>query len=90
MTRFTDVVLRYKSFSFPTIHFSKTLVALIYQMCFSTGFNIGPSVRNNNASQFYITTIYDPDKMTSEGKISQILPSTIGGSNSGEQNTISS
>ena len=59
-------------------------------MCFSTGFNIGPSVRNNNASQFYITTIYDPDKMTSEGKISQILPSTISGSNSGEQNTISS
>ena len=83
MTPFTDVVLRYKSFSFPTIHFSETLVALIYQMCFSTGFNIGASVRNNTASGFYITTIYEPDKIRSEGKISQFLP-PIDGSNSSE------
>ena len=80
MTPFTDVVLRYKSFSFPTIHFS---VALTYQMCFSTGFNIGASVRNNTASGFYITTIYEPDKIRSEGKISQFLP-PIDGSNSSE------
>ena len=83
MTPFTDVVLRYKSFSFPTIQFSETLVALIYQMCFSTGFNIGASVRNNTASEFYVQTIYEPKK-GSEGHISQFLPSTIDGSNSGE------
>ena len=53
-------------------------------MCFSTGFNIGPSVINHNASEFYITTIYDPDKIKNEGKISQFLPSTTDGSNSGE------
>ena len=69
--------------SLPTIHFSKTQVILIYQMCFSTGFNFEPSVVNHNASGFHITTIYEPDKIKSEGKISQFLPS-IDGSNSGE------